>query len=148
MDGKGLKWLTMFVYGGSIYFFIEVIWKSIFGGFIHWTMYPVGGLIFLICAVINDNYLRRGWPLILQGLICAAAGTVIELISGLIINVWAVNAGMIEQPVWWYEEWHILHQVSLPFFIAWIFLCIIGIIIADKIGEKVYGEKPHFYRLL
>ena len=79
---KIIKYLTLFLIGGVFYYSLEVIFR----GYSFPAMAVCGGLCFIICGVINER--SRCMPLVLQQLIAASGITVIEFISGLILNVW------------------------------------------------------------
>lgn len=136
-----LKNPTLFIYGGSIYYFIEVFWKTIFSsGKVHWTMYLVGGFSFILIGLINEGILRRGMPLWKQQGISTFIILLIELISGLILNTW------LALDIWHYEKYHILHQICLPYAFLWYWLSLLGICLDDKLREVIYGEEKHEYK--
>lgn len=138
-----LKWVTLGVYGGGIYFFIEVLYKSIVdnGNGIHWSMYIVGLLCFLSLGMINEFVLTENMPLYIQCGIATLIILCIEFISGVIVNLW------LGWNVWHYDRYHIMHQVSLIFGIYWYFLSAFGIWLDDKLREKLFGEKPVKYKI-
>ena len=78
------KYLYLFLFGGLAYYLIEVLWR----GYSHMAMAVVGGLCFVLIGLINEGILCRGMPLVLQMTIAAGIVVVIELIAGLILNVW------------------------------------------------------------
>jgi len=81
-------------------------------------------------------------PLVLQQLIAASGITVIEFISGLILNVWlGLN-------MWDYSNMpgNILGQICPQFTILWFFLSAVGIILDDVVRWRFFGEeKPHYH---
>lgn len=82
------KFVTLFLAGGSVYYIIEMIWKTIFSsGILHWSMFLLGGLCFITIGSLNE-YIPWEMSLIKQGLIGAAIVTTLEFIFGCILNLW------------------------------------------------------------
>ena len=134
--GKALKLVTLWLWGGFIYYCIELAWR----GFSHPSMFIVGGVCFVLIGGVN-NYLPWRMGLVWQALIGAAAVTAVEFVGGLIINRW-LGLG-----VWDYSgvPGNILGQVCLPYFFAWIVLSVVGIFLDDYLRWKLYGEeRPHY----
>ena len=48
------KFLFLFVFGGSIYYGIEMFTR----GFSHWSMFILGGICFILCGRLNEK--QRG----------------------------------------------------------------------------------------
>ena len=87
--GKWLLSVLLWVWTGTLYFFIEVIWKTSHGRpeMISWTML----LLAIILAVPLERFgaeLPWEMPLMVQSAVCGVAITVVEFVAGLIINVW------------------------------------------------------------
>ena len=134
------KIMTLWLWGGFLYYVIEMWWRHEFS---HPSMFIVGGLCFLLLGGIN-NYLPWRMGIIWQILIGAGTVTVIEFLSGLIINVW------LQLNVWDYSDmpFNLLGQICLQYSFAWIILSAIGIFLDDYLRWKLYGEiKPHYYSL-
>ncbi len=73
------------ILGAAGYGIIEVLWR----GHTHWTMVLLGGICFLCIGWINRLPLFRLW----RYLLCAAAVTLMELVTGYLVNLqlgWAV----------------------------------------------------------
>ena len=140
---KMLKNTTLLMWGGSIYFFIEVIYKSLFhnGNGIHWSMYIVGMCAFYAMGIINEHILTEDMPLWIQCLISTFIILLLEFVSGLIINVW------LKLNVWHYDHFHIMHQVCLSFSFIWYFLSAFGIWLDDKLRELIFKEKKIEYKI-
>ncbi len=136
---EGFKLLLLFLVGGLVYSAIEIVYR----GGTHPSMFIVGGLCFILVGGIN-NYLNYEMPIIFQMLISSVIITVLEFVSGCIVNLW------LKLDVWDYSElpFNILGQVCLSFMFAWFFLSLIGILLDDFLRWKMFGEaKPH-YRIL
>lgn len=132
----------LWVWTGTLYFFIEVGWKTAGGRpeAISWTML----LLAIVLAVPLERFgaeLSWDMPLWKQSVICAAAITGVEFIAGLIINVWL---GM---GVWDYSgmKWNLLGQICPQFMVAWVVLATVGIVMLDWMRYAVEGgERPHY----
>lgn len=130
------KYLFLLCVGGSIYCSIELIQR----GRTHWTMFIVGGLCFIACGLINE-ILSWDTSILLQMLICTIAITLIEFVSGCIINLW-FNLG-----VWDYsnQPLNILGQVCLLYSFLWYLLSLATIILDDWLRYWLFNEeKPHY----
>lgn len=125
--------------GGMMYVSIELLWR----GRSHPSMFFVGGLCFLIIGSINEGILTWDMPLLFQGLIGAAAVTAVELISGLILNIW------LGLDVWDYSSlpFNFMGQICLYYFFLWILLSTAAIFIDDWLRHILFGEKHPQYRL-
>lgn len=134
-----IKLSLLFLMGGMIYFAIEVAFK----GDSHVSMFIVGGLAFLLIGGIN-NYFDRNMPLAMQMLFSAVIITFLELISGLIVNVW------LELGVWDYSNipLNFMGQICPRFFLIWYFLSLAGIVLDDLFRYRMFGEKMPRYVLL
>lgn len=138
-----MRWLckTLFLgcVGGLIYTGIEILWR----GHTHWTMVILGGVCFLICGAVNE-YLPWDMPLWLQCLICAAAITVVELVAGLVLNIWLGLA------IWDYSRMpaNFMGQICLGYSCLWYILSFPAILLDDWIRWRLFGEEKPAYKLL
>lgn len=134
--------VLLWFFGGTLYFFIEVVYKTI-GGHperISWTMLVVA-LILTIPVERCGAELPWNCPLWLQAMACAALVTIVELLSGIIINVW------LQMDVWDYTgiPGNIMGQICPQYSATWYGLCIIFIPAFDWLRWAVEGgEKPHY----
>ena len=137
-----IKYLTLALYGGSIYYIIESIYKSHWSQSpTHWSMALVGALAFLLVGGIN-NYLPWRMSIVLQCLIGATAITTLELFAGLIINVW------LGLSIWDYSglPLSLWGQICLPFSAAWVALSLVCIVLDDFLRYWIFGEEiPKYY---
>ena len=124
---KWLKELLIFIIFGCCYLLFEIMWR----GYTHWTMFIVGGLCGFLIGLINEK--NKEMPLIKQCLISTLIVTVIEFISGCIINLW-LNLG-----VWDYSTmpFNILGQICLPYCLLWFILSILVIKVDDWLRGKI-----------
>ncbi len=140
--GKCLLSVLLWVWTGTLYFFIEVVWKTSHGRpeMISWTML----LLAIVLAVPLERFgaeLPWDMPLMAQSAVCGVAITVVEFVAGLIINVWL---GM---GVWDYSAMpgNIMGQVCPQFLAMWMILAAVGIVMLDWMRYGVEGgEKPRY----
>lgn len=130
------KYAVLFIIGGAAYCGVEMLWR----GYTHWTMFLVGGICFVFCGSINEFF---DWDMLIwkQMLICTAGITVIEFLSGVIINI------VFKLNVWDYSNlpFNILGQVCLLFAVLWFGLSFIAIVADDWLRYWLFDEeKPHY----
>ena len=130
------KYLFLGVIGSIIYMSLEILWR----GYTHWTMGVLGGICFICLGLINE-ILSWETPLVLQMLIGGTIITVLEFITGCIVNLW------LGWNVWDYSDlpYNLLGQISLFSSIGWVGLSLVGIILDDFIRWEFFDEeKPHY----
>lgn len=130
------KALILFAVGGGAYYLIELMFR----GYSHGSMFLVGGICFLLIGLLNEQLtfdMSLRWQLFLGGLLV----TIVELISGLILNRWlGLN-------VWDYSglPLNLWGQISLPFTLLWIPLSGGAILLDDYLRYRWFGEeRPHY----
>lgn len=133
---KILKTITLWLWGGFLYYVIEMLWR----GYSHPTMFVVGGLCFLLIGGINNVF---PWTLgfVWQSLIGAVAVTAVEFVSGCILNLW-LGLG-----IWNYSglPLNLLGQICLLFSGLWVLLAAVAIWLDDWLRYKLFREdKPHY----
>ena len=135
-----IKYLILFYVGFTTYISIE----TLFRGYSFLLMGIVGAICFLMFDKINE-YIPWKMDLLLQGIIGSLITTGFELIIGLSIKILNLK------PMWDYSmEWMNYKGVICPLFsFLWIWLAIIGIIVADCINYYLLwnGDRP-VYKLL
>ena len=132
-----LKYFILGWFGGSTYCSLEVIFR----GRSHWSMVVLAFILFLLIGNLNNLF---PWEMSLakQGIIGACMVTVLEFITGCIVNIW------LGWNVWDYSNMplNILGQVCLPFSLLWILLSIVCIIVDDYLRYLMFNEQmPHYY---
>ena len=127
------------VIGALLYMWVEILYR----GYTHWTMGVVGGICFLLIGLINE-YLSWETPLFLQSVIGSLIVTTLEVISGVVLNIW-LGLG-----IWDYSQvpFNLLGQICLPFSIAWLFLSVVAIILDDWLRYWLFGEEKPQYKIL
>ncbi len=126
----------LFAIGGLVYYLIEILWR----GYSHISMFVIGSICFVLIGLINE-YLSFDTPLWKQQLIAAAIVTGIELIAGLILNVW------LQLGIWDYSNlpFNLFGQVCLQYSILWFLLSLPAIILDDWLRRWLFDEeKPHY----
>lgn len=134
-----IKYGFLGLIGGLIYVTLEILWR----GYSHWTMGVLGGICFICLGLINE-ILSWETPLVLQMLIGGTIITVLEFITGCIVNLW------LGWNIWDYSQYkfNILGQISLRSSIGWYFLSSVGIILDDYIRYWFFGEEKPRYKII
>ena len=130
------KYEFLFFVGATIYVVIEKLYR----GYSHWTMFLLGGICFIALGLINE-VLPWDMPLLLQMFIGGMIITVLEFITGCIVNL---GLGW---NVWDHSElpFNLWGQISLFSSIVWVGLSLVGIVLDDFIRWKFFDEeKPHY----
>ena len=131
-----LKHTILFIIGGIIYILIELGFR----GHTAFSMFLLGGLCFVLIGLINE-VIPWDMGIIWQGIIGSGIVTSLELIFGLILNVYL---GM---NIWDYSAlpYDLLGQICLPFSILWIFVSALAVIVDDWLRYFLFKEeKPHY----
>lgn len=105
-------------------------------------MFLLGGICFICLGLINE-ILNWNTPLWEQMIIGGTIITVLEFITGCIVNLW------LGWNIWNYT-WkpNLWGQISLYSSIGWIALSVVGIILDDYIRYWFFGEDKPRYKLL
>ena len=121
------KNIIIFLIFGISYYLLEILWR----GYSHWTMIVVGGLCGLLIGLINEIIPKMNT--ILQMLLGSVIVTIIEFVTGYIINI------KLDLNIWDYSNlrFNILGQVSLLFSMLWFFLSYIVIKLDDCIRDNI-----------
>ena len=124
--------------GGAVYYCVEIFSR----GFSHWTMFLVGGICFILIGIINEVIPKI--PLIYQMVLSAFIITIIEFISGCILNL------CLGWNIWDYSDnWgNILGQICPKHTIYWFLLSSIGIVLDDYVRYFLFGEERPKYKIV
>jgi uncharacterized membrane protein len=133
-----LKLLCLLAIGGGLYILMEIAWR----GHTHPAMFLVGGSCFVLIGLINE-LLTFDMPLLLQALIATAVVLTIELLSGLVLNIW------LRLGIWDYSAlpFNLLGQICLYFAGIWYLLSIAGIVLDDWLRHWLFGEEKPQYKI-
>ena len=117
------EYLILFLIGGIIYVFIEIIYR----GYSHISMFIVGGLCFVLISSLDELPFKIS--LISKMIISCLIITAIELISGIIVNIF------FHMNVWdySYEKFNFLGQICFKASLCWFFLSLPAIYIGNFI---------------
>lgn len=133
-----IKHTILFLIGGLIYTLIEIIAR----GYSHISMLILGGICFIALGLFNE-ILDWETPLLEQMLYGAIIITILEFITGCIVNLWF---GL---DVWNYstERYNLLGQVCIKYSIYWFFLSCVGIMFDDWLRYWLFNEERPKYIL-
>ena len=136
---KLLKYYTLGTFGGTVYVFIELMWR----GYSHWSMFLLGGICFIALGLINE-VIPWGMPLTAQMFIGCAIITALEFITGCIVNLW------LGWDVWDYSDlpYNLLGQISVVSSVGWYFLSAVGIVLDDWLRYIFFGEEKPRYTII
>lgn len=126
----------LFLLGGSAYVLMELVFR----GRSHWTMFLMGGVLFLILGGLNEA-ISWDMPLLFQGVLGALIVTGTELAAGCVLNLWL---GM---DIWDYSDLpcNFMGQICLSFSLLWVGVSILAIIVDDWVRYWLFWEeKPHY----
>ena len=136
---KLLKYYTLGTLGGLIYVFLELMWR----GYSHWSMFLLGGICFIALGLINE-VIPWEMPLTVQMFIGCVIITVLEFITGCIVNLW------LGWNVWDYSDlpYNLLGQISVVSSVGWYFLSAVGIVLDDWLRYIFFGEEKPRYTII
>lgn len=106
------KSMAVFVIGGLLYGFIEILWR----GYTHWTMLITGGICFALLYSLYTRHAELNLPL--KCLLGACIITLVEFCAGCIVNLW------LNMHVWDYSAlpFNLYGQICLTFSCMWLFI--------------------------
>lgn len=134
-----LKLCILALIGGITYVLIELAWR----GYSHISMFILGALCFVLLGGINE-FLSWELGFVWQMLIGAGIVTILELIVGIVVNVW------LGLEVWDYSNlpFNFMGQICLPFSFAWTLLSGVAIVVDDYLRYWLFGEEKPHYKIL
>lgn len=120
----------LFLLGGFAYYYIEVLWR----GFSHISMVLCGGCCFVSVGRIT-SFLKNKVSLLMQMFIGSCTITIIEFLTGAIVNLW------LHLNVWDYSgvPMNLLGQICLKYSVFWFFLTVPCMKVYDWIEENVFS---------
>lgn len=133
-----IKYLFLGTIGGTLYLIIELLFR----GYSFPSSFIMGFISFIFCGMINE-ILSWDTPLLLQALIGGTGITIIEFITGCIVNI------LLGFNEWDYSSLplNILGQVCLLFSIIWCLLSSVAIVLDDYIRYFFFNEEKPRYKL-
>lgn len=138
---KLIQYLTLFLFGGLSYYLIEIFWRA----YSHIGMFIVGGLAFILIGSTN-SYLfnNKKGSILWQLLISSILITILELIAGLILNIW------LELDIWDYGhiKYNLMGQICLKYSMKWFLLALPAIVLYDYLNYWLFNAKKPDYKLI
>lgn len=135
---KFLEYLCIFLIGGLVY----VGFENLYRGYSHWSMFILGGLCLIIVGLLNEKpFFPSNFGIIPQAIMGGIIITILEFITGLIVNVW------LGWDIWDYSDMplNIMGQICIPFTMLWMVLSVVAIVVDDYIRYIFFGEnKPKY----
>lgn len=137
---NSVKYLILFVIGGTLYFLIEILWRQ----YSYFSMFILGGLCFTSVGVLKDHFFKDKGSLLMQQVLASLIITLLELIFGLVLN------STLGLSVWDYSEvkYNFMGQICLKYSILWFFLSLPTIILYDYLKYLLFNEKKPRYRYI
>lgn len=133
------KYIVLMATGGLLYVLLEMAWRERS----HWTMFLLGGICFVCLGLINEVI---PWDMLLwqQIIIGACIVTMLEFLTGCIVNLWLGWA------VWDYSglPGNILGQICPQFIGLWIPVVLVAIVLDDWFRYWWFGEKRPHYKIM
>ena len=131
-----LKYIFLFIVGGAIYYFAEVLFR----GHSHWSMFLLGGVVFLFAGEQNEvtEWEESFWKQLFKVWFFTIAS---EFVVGCWVNL------IFKWNVWDYSNLpgNLFGQVSWQFALIFLPLCAFGIVLDDYLRWIFFGEgKPHY----
>lgn len=122
--------------GGMVYVGMELLWR----GWSHGSMFVVGGICFLLIGSIETVF--PNMPLVIQSIFGGCIVTMMELLSGLFLNVF------LHLHVWDYSglPMNFMGQVCLSYYFLWIFVSFLAIWADKLLRLSLFREKVFFIR--
>jgi len=154
MESKKIKMnsnFIIFILMGITYIFIEVCFTALNGkmynrfstarwsmlGYSSIYMFFIGGFLGMILGNLNEiKFIRNNLNLFFQSFLGAIIITIVELVSGLILNVW------LKFDIWDYSN-HLLNfmgQICFSRSILWFFLSPLVFWFDDLVRSLLYNE--------
>ncbi len=114
--------------GGVLYYGIEILWR----GHSHISMAICGAVCFFLLYRMNQRLRRRSLPF--RALIGAAIITVVELVTGCVVNL------LLGLGVWDYSALplNLFGQICLLYSVLWFLLCIPALLLCQAIERHVF----------
>lgn len=133
-----LRYILLFLLGGFSYCIIEILSR----GYSHISMLIAGGICFVLIGNLNRK--RKDLSLVSQMFLSTFIITGIELVTGLIVNVW------LDLEVWDYSDlpYNFMGQICLLYTNVWFFLSVLGILLDDYTRYFLMGEEKPHYKIL
>ena len=132
------KDLSIFLTGGMIYYFMEILTRD----YSHYSMIICGGLATLLCGGLDQTFSKMG--VLIQMIVSAVIITELEFFTGCIVNI------ILGYNVWDYSDmpFNLMGQICLSYSVLWMLLSIVIIYVDDVIRSGLFGEKMPVYKFI
>ena len=139
MVNKLLKLPFLFGVGGTVYYLMEIIWR----GYSHWSMFALSGVCFIIIDLLNQTW-KNIRSLIFLIILCTLIITVLEFVTGLIVNLW-LGLG-----VWDYSNmpFNLMGQICLFFSLLWLLVTCFAVLLDDLLRWFFFHDVPAYAAVL
>lgn len=129
-----IRELTIAALGGGAYVLVEYLWR----GRSHMSMFLLGGLCFWLIGRLDR---KEKIPLSVQACLGAMLVTVLEFLTGLVVNLW------LGLEVWDYSYLpaNFMGQICLYYFVLWIPLSGMAVVLDDGLRWLLFGQKRPSY---
>jgi uncharacterized membrane protein len=123
------KYLFLFFVGGSAYYCLEIVLR----GYSHYSMFLCGGICFIGCGLLEEGKMIK-INLLTQMFLSALFITLIEFVTGCIVNLW------LGWNVWDYSgvKYNLKGQICLEYSIVWFFLSFVAIKLNHYLREVLF----------
>ncbi len=124
MFNKIVTYATLFMVGGFVYTVMEILWDSS----THYSMFILGGISLILIGLLNE---KKKMSILKQALVGGAIITILELVTGLLINS--------DYTIWDYRSmpFNFMGQICLLFSAIWCLVSIFAVWLDDHLREKV-----------
>ena len=114
------------------------------GSFSTWifTLFLCGGACFLCCGLLNEN-VKIKISFISQMVLSSVIITVLELITGFIVNIW------LKMDIWDYSHlpYNFKGQICLLYSVFWFLISSVAIVLDDFLRYKLFNEEKPRYKI-
>lgn len=130
-----MKTLHLGIIGGSLYLLVELVWR----GHTHWTMGFLGGICFTLFGFLTLIKI----PLYMKAIAGTVLVTTLELLAGIILNIW------LKLSIWDYSAvpYNLYGQICVPYSLLWLPLSITGIVLYPRLRSWLFQENRSHLRL-
>ena len=125
-------YLFLFILGAAGYSLLEIIWK----GSTHWSMALDGGICLVMINTINSHF--ENSSLLLRAFLCTLFITVLELITGVIFNLY------LKMAIWDYSDrfMNFYGQICLLYSFLWFLLSYFILYVMQRLRKiKIFTLK-------
>lgn len=132
------KWVTIFMTGGMIYYFMEIITR----GYSHYSMIVCGGFATLLCGGLNQVF--NEMSILAQMILSSVIISELEFVTGYVVNI------ILRYDVWDYSNlpFNLMGQICVQYSVLWMFLSVFIIFVDDYIRCRLFGEERPVYHLI